>query len=87
MMVQVAVRKRYGGMRALTKGDGRWRCRQQSTAQVTLAGRAGRGGRRGETGGGNGGVCEGKRVLVNKILPVGGAKVFMREKDKLGRDV
>lgn len=40
----------------------------------------------GETGE-NGGVCEGKRVLVSEILPVGGAEVFMREKNKSAVDV
>lgn len=49
--------------------------------QVPLASWAGRSGRKGETGE-NGGVCEGKRVLVSEILPVGGAEVFMREKNK-----
>lgn len=78
-----AVRRRYCGMRARIR-SGRWRrCERECTLQVTLAGRAGRGGRRGKRGG----VCEEKRVHVNEILPVGGAKVFMREKGKLGRDV
>jgi hypothetical protein len=35
-------------------------------------------------GGRNGGVWEEKRVHVSWILPVGGAKVFMREKGKVG---
>ena len=76
-----AVRGRYVGMRAgaaKTAGARRVYAGAQVPRRVPFLGGAmaeGRGGR----------VCEEKRVHVSEIRPVGGAKVFMREKAKARR--